>query len=342
MTIERIVNIFNLKALVKTDFSNSQLSFSDLSETAKDLPYQEIVNGQIIFGEFQVIRRISDGPVFLVTNIAESNSLYAIKISDRELIFTSKINLRNEYIQHSMLESKNIVKIHSPLEDQEYFGILMEYVGGGDLADYLKRKKFASVDNALKIFKSISLALKEVHSKNLVHADVKPENILLTSNGDFKLADFGLSRDLRFEITNDQETNGTLRYLCPDYVTTGHVHKTGDIFSLGIVIYELLTGDIPFSDKDIMVTLQKRVFENSPSLKRQVEGIPETFSNIVSKCLEIDLQKRYKDAKELCADLDSLVLKVQKRERSFSTRIRLFKEFPNHRRRRSTIVTQAA
>ncbi len=93
-----------------------------------------------------------------------------------------------------------------------------------------------------------------------------PENILLSSTGVIKLTDFGIARDLRYLKANDKETKGTLRYLCPIYLTTGSLSPSSDIFSLALVIYEILTGHVPFDCSDVMKILQHRVYEESPSL----------------------------------------------------------------------------
>jgi serine/threonine-protein kinase len=160
--------------------------------------------------------------------------------------------------------------------------------------------------------------------------------ILISSSKEIKLSDFGLARDIRFLKSYDDETKGTLKYLCPNYLTTGELNFSTDIFSLGLVAFELVTGSVPFESENIMDTLKERVYENSPKISDLLSDCPESFSNIVAKCLALSKTDRYSSASELVKDLEKAAIKIR-RENKTTSRIKLFKEMPV-KRRQGTII----
>ena len=317
-----------------SSLKNSELS-KQFSTSTKALV---LPVGSFLLNRYQILKQINGERVYLVADVEESDRLFALKVSDRNLIFTEEYNLRREFIVHSSFESDNIVKLNEPLESEDIFGFLMEFIGGGDVSDRFNREGKFSIERALKIFKGITNALVEVHKKGFIHGDIKPENILLSSTGVIKLTDFGIARDLKYCKTHDQETKGTLRYLCPVYLTTGALNPSSDIFSLALVIYEILTGHVPFDSLDVMQILQRRVYEESPKLSSLIENCPKELDYIISKCLSLDPAQRYADVSELNADLERVVVKEVRRQRKNSTRIKLFKDIPNTRRSATTRV----
>jgi serine/threonine protein kinase len=290
---------------------------------------QDLFVGEILNNRYQIIKQISSSRVYLCSDLEKSNKLYAIKVCPKEQIYNEEFNLRREYIIHSQFDSKHIVATDEAIETEDKFAFLMEYVGGGDLSDLISSKGVLPISMVIEIFKKVALALKNVHEKGFIHADIKPENILISSSKEILLTDFGLARDVKFIKNFDKETKGTLKYLCPNYLTTGELNYSSDLFSLGLVAYEMLTGKVPFESKNIMDTLKERVYENSPSLYERNKDCPRIFSKIVSRCLSLSKTDRYESASDLVRDLEDVKTLITKKSNS---RIKLFKQMPAKRR----------
>lgn len=293
--------------------------------------------GQLICNRYLVLRQINNERVYLVSDTVNNDKLYALKLDSKELIYTEDFNLKREYLIHSTFCSDNIVTLGEAIEDESYFGFLMTFVGGGDLSSQFHHNKSFSIETTIKVLKAISNAISHIHDCGFIHTDIKPENILINGIGEIRLTDFGLARNLKNEKELiDEQTKGTLRYLCPHYLTTGKITKQMDIYSLGIMAYDMLTGVVPFENNDIMVTLQKRVYENPLPVIELRPDCPKNLSDIIDRCIQISVNDRYTNTSELLLDLDKITLDNTIRRRN-TTRIRLFKSLPNKRRRGDTL-----
>lgn len=294
-----------------------------ISDRFSEIP--EIKVGAVLFDEFIVLKQIQDERVFLVADKNNTSKIYALKICNREKIFTDRYNLRREYIHHSEFLSPHIVRLFDAYEDKNYFAFLMEFVGGGNLSLY-KAKDERLFEFVIKVLKDVALGLKVIHEKSFIHGDIKPENLLVSSNGNIKLTDFGLSRNIKYETVPDSETKGTLQYLCPHYLTTGILTPTSDIFSLGVIAYEMIVGTIPHMHEDIIRLLQYRVYEESPFVSDIVKNCPVSLSLIIKKCLEINPNSRYLNIDNLLSDI--LVYQKAAVKNVQTSKIKLFSDFP--------------
>lgn len=260
--------------------------------------------GQCIDGRFEIIRCLDGHRVYLVRDIKIPNCLFALKISSREAIFSEEFNLRREYITHSHFEHPSIVKLLEPFETDQCFGFLMEYVGGGDLSSFLERKGKLGIEQGIPILHSVLKALSEIHSKGFVHADIKPENILISTQGVPKITDFGVSRELGRKLISDASIQGTVKYLCPHYVSTGQLQQSMDVYALGLIAYEMFSGVAPLYSDDSIRMLQLRLREEIPSLSAWLPSANKEVVESIDKALKINPAERFQSANEFLTALD--------------------------------------
>lgn len=188
-------------------------------------------------------------------------------------------------------------------DTQVYF--VAEYVQGMDLKAKMKLKKLWTPEEAVALVSSVAEALGEAHQMNIVHRDVKPQNLILSDDGQVKLLDFGVAR-ARFEgmqtLTKTGMSLGTPEYMSPEQFEGKKVEPTSDVYSLGIILYQLLTGELPFSGNRMELAI--RILTETPRPPRSIRTeIPVWLDQIVVKCLQRDVSKRYPSAVELASEL---------------------------------------
>jgi serine/threonine-protein kinase len=195
------------------------------------------------------------------------------------------------------LAHPNIVRIHDIGEEQGRKYISMEFVKGSDLKRLLRQQRKLDIDKAVSIILPICDALDYAHRQGIVHRDIKPANIMLTEDGVAKLSDFGIAKAL--ELTGETKTGaiiGTPLYMSPEQVQGRPVDHRADIYSLGIMFYELLAGKPPFTEGDI-------AYQHCRVPARPIPGIPDELNAIILKCIEKDREQRWASAGELAQAL---------------------------------------
>lgn len=275
-----------------------------------------------------------------------------------------KIRFRKEARAASLVSHPNAAQIFELCETDGRNFIVMEYVEGINLRQYITEKKFSS-NEVLDIIKQIAEALKAAHAAGVVHRDIKPENIIIKPDGTIKVLDFGLAKMIEpvdaqnvnyqtivgAELTNPASTElgamlGTPAYMSPEQVRGTEIDTRTDIWSLGVLLYELLTGELPFKGTTKM-DVAAAILTTEPSLmkKESVRSMGE-FAQIIKKCLSKEKQKRYQKADDLLADLrflrqnlpqrfDDILQTVEERNhktlgQTFSLIPSSFRFFPQH------------
>lgn len=238
-------------------------------------------------------------------------------ILDREVaIKMLRIDFANEeeFIKRFQREAQsatslthpNIVSIYDVGEEDDLYYIVMEYVHGMTLKQYIQQHSPVQVDKALDIMKQLTLAMSHAHQNHIVHRDIKPHNILLDEEGNVKITDFGIAMALSAtSITQTNSVLGSVHYLSPEQARGGMATKKSDIYSLGIVMFELLTGRLPFSGESAVSIALKHLQSETPSLKRWNPDIPQSVENIVLKATAKDPFRRYESLEEMDEDLFS-------------------------------------
>jgi len=192
-------------------------------------------------------------------------------------------------------------------EDYDLSYIAMEFIEGKDLIRYCKRGSLLPIETVLKIGGIVGQALDYAHAQRVVHRDIKPGNIMLLKNGTIKIADFGIARIMTSSRTRTGIIMGTPTYMSPEQLAGKRVDGRSDIFSLGIVLYELLTGEKPFKGESITALTYQIANEPHPSLRDHNPDIPDYCLKIVDKALMKEADKRYHRSNELFEDIREAV-----------------------------------
>lgn len=265
--------------------------------------------GKILGNRYRLLELIGEGGMALVYK-AECSLLcriVAIKIlrpqfaSDAEFVE----RFRREARSAASLSHPNVVSIYDVGQDEGLDYIVMEYIPGSTLKDIIKHEAPLSVERALNITRQIAEGLNHAHQRNIIHRDIKPHNILVTPDRRIKVTDFGIARAVSAgSLTQAGEVMGSVQYLSPEQAKGGTVGPQSDLYSLGCVLYELLTGTVPFKgDTPISIAFQHLQGEFVPLLKVRPE-VPMEVDNIVKKATAKNLTERYISASALLKDID--------------------------------------
>lgn len=202
------------------------------------------------------------------------------------------------------LAHPNIVNIYDVGEENELYYIVMEYVDGQTLKQYIQQNSPLRVEEAIEIMKQLTSAISHAHHNHIIHRDIKPHNILIDNNGNVKITDFGIAMALSATaITQTNSVLGSVHYLSPEQARGGMANRKSDIYSLGIVMFELLTGRLPFSGESAVSIALKHLQSETPSVRRWNPNIPQSVENIVLKATAKDPFHRYNSADEMEEDL---------------------------------------
>lgn len=198
----------------------------------------------------------------------------------------------------------NIVGIYDVGEEQDLYYIVMEYVGGQTLKQYIQQNSPLAVEETLDIMKQLTSAISHAHQNHIIHRDIKPQNILIDHQGNVKITDFGIAMALSAtSITQTNSVLGSVHYLSPEQARGGMANKKSDIYSLGIVMFELLTGRLPFSGESAVSIALKHLQSETPSVRRWNPLIPQSVENIVLKSTAKDPFHRYNSVEEMEEEL---------------------------------------
>jgi len=210
-----------------------------------------------------------------------------------------------------LLTHPNIVTIYDCGEEHDLAYIAMEYLEGGDLEEFTKPDNLFPIHKTLTVVAEVAEALDYAHTKDIVHRDIKPANIMmLRETKEVKVTDFGIARITSSSKTKTGIVLGTPSYMSPEQVSGKKVDGRSDIFSLGVVLFELLTGQKPFTGEDITSLMFKIAKEKHPSPRDINPKIPSVLEKIIDKALEKDLEKRYQRAGEMAAHLRQVIAKI--------------------------------
>ncbi|WP_129596338.1 Stk1 family PASTA domain-containing Ser/Thr kinase [Anaerophilus nitritogenes] len=268
--------------------------------------------GKILGDRYEIIEKIGGGGMALVykAKCRLLNRFVAVKIlrpeftSDEEFIQS----FRKESQAAASLSHPNIVNIYDVGDEKDIYYIVMEYVKGKTLKQMIKEKGILNSNETIHIGKQIALALKHAHSNHIVHRDIKPHNILITEDGRVKVTDFGIARAVTSStVTNTGNVIGSVHYFSPEQARGGYIDEKSDLYSLGIVIYEMITGKVPFEGESPISIALKHIHEEvaPPSLVN--ENIPKGLEDIIIKATQKDQSKRYNNTEEICQDLDKVL-----------------------------------
>ena len=284
------------------------------------MPLKELTTGSTFAGRYQIIEELGHGGMGKVYKVfdQEVQAKMALKLIRPEVSVDKNTidRFRNELKIARDISHKNICRMYDLGREAGNYFITMEYVSGEDLKSFIRRSRQLVVGTAILIAEQVCDGLAEAHRLGVVHRDLKPGNIMIDREGNAKIMDFGIARSLSAKgITGAGVMIGTPEYMSPEQVEGKEVDKRSDIYSLGIILYEMLTGQVPFEGDTPFTVGVKQKSEIPKDPKSLNVQIPQDLSRLVLKCLEKDKERRYQNAGELRADLEKIEKGIPTAER---------------------------
>lgn len=267
--------------------------------------------GKMVNERYKVIDKLGGGGMSIVylaedTILNRKVAIKAISIPPREKEETLK-RFEREVHNSSQLSHENIVSMIDVDEEDECFYLVMEYIEGPTLAEYIHSHGPLSVETAIKFTEQILSGIKHAHDMRIVHRDIKPQNVLIDKNKTLKIFDFGIAKALsETSLTQTNHVLGTVQYLSPEQAKGESTDEGTDIYSIGIVLYEMLVGEPPFNGETAVSIAIKHIQDSIPNITTDKrEEVPQALSNVVLRATEKDKHNRYHTVQEMCDDLTS-------------------------------------
>jgi eukaryotic-like serine/threonine-protein kinase len=266
--------------------------------------------GDVLGGRFEILQVLGEGGMGTVYKALdrEVDHFVALKLIRPEMAVLPAIlaRFKQELLTARQVTHKNVIRIHDLSEVDGVKFITMEFVEGCDLRKLLLDKGKLPPEQAVEIIRQVCLALDAAHSAGVIHRDLKPQNVMQDKQGRILVMDFGLARSLESDgMTQTGALLGTIEYMSPEQAMGKELDARSDLFTVGLIFYELLTCKMPFKADTAMASLLKRNQERALPAAEIDATIPKGLSDIVSKCLERDLNLRYQSAQEILTDLDA-------------------------------------
>ncbi len=267
-----------------------------------------IMKGQKISDRYQIIKSIGEGGmanVYLAYDTILDRNV-AVKVLRGDLANDEKFvrRFQREALSASSLSNPNIVEVYDVGEDNGEYYIVMEYVEGKHLKSLLKKRGKLTLPEVIDIVLQITNGLSVAHDSYIIHRDIKPQNILILENGLIKITDFGIAMAINStQLTQTNSVMGSVHYLPPEQASGKGATLQSDIYSIGILMYELLCGKLPFKGDNAVEIALKHLKEPMPSIRDEIPEIPQSVENIILKATAKNPKNRYADAREMHEDL---------------------------------------
>jgi serine/threonine protein kinase/Tfp pilus assembly protein PilF len=299
----------------------------DFTETL-ETPKEELTRGAIFASRYEIIEELGKGGMGRVYRVEDTKlkQEVALKLIKPEVARDKKTieRFRNELKTARMIAHKNVCRMFDLGEAKGAYFITMEYVRGEDLKSFIRRSEKLTVGKAISLAKQVCDGLAEAHSLGVIHRDLKPGNIMIDGDGNARIMDFGIARSLGEKgITGAGVMIGTPEYMSPEQVEGKEVDQRSDIYSLGIILYEMLTGRVPFEGDSPFTIGMKHKGEIPKDPKELNAQISEDLSRIILRCLEKDKDKRYQSAGEIRSGLEDIERGIPTTERATIKRMPL-------------------
>ncbi len=267
-----------------------------------------INKGQKINDRYEVIRSIGEGGmanVYLAYDTILDRNV-AVKVLRGDLSGDEKFvrRFQREALSASSLAHPNIVEMYDVGEDNGVYFIVMEYIEGKTLKQLLKKRGTLTLSESIDIMLQLTDGMAHAHDSYIIHRDLKPQNIMIKDDGQIKITDFGIAMALNAtQLTQTNSVMGSVHYLPPEQASGKRCTTKSDIYSMGIIFYELLSGSLPFKGDNAVEIALKHMRDPLPSLREENNAIPQSIENIIRRATAKNPKNRYENAKEMHEDL---------------------------------------
>jgi len=293
-----------------TQLPSSEKSPASPTETL-EIPTKELTRGTTFAGRYEIIEELGKGGMGKIYRVEDKKikQEVALKLIKPEIASDEKTIERfsNELKTARMISHRNVCRMFDLSEEKGIHYITMEYVPGEDLKSFIKRAKQLTTGTAIGIAKQVCEGLVEAHRLGVVHRDLKPQNIMIDKEGYARIMDFGIARSLKTKgITGAGVMIGTPEYMSPEQVDGKDPDQRSDIYSLGVILYEMVTGRVPFEAETPFAVGVKQKSETPKDPKELNSHIPDDLNQLILRCLEKDKEQRPQSAGELSSELESI------------------------------------
>ena len=267
-----------------------------------------IMKGQKISDRYQIIKSIGEGGmanVYLAYDTILDRNV-AVKVLRGDLATDEKFvrRFQREALSASSLNHPNIVEVYDVGEDNGQYYIVMEYIEGKHLKELIKKRGHLTLTEVVDIMLQITDGMSVAHDSYIIHRDIKPQNIMILENGLVKITDFGIAMAMNStQLTQTNSVMGSVHYLPPEQANGKGATLQSDIYSMGILMYELLTGKLPYRGENAVEIALKHLKEPLPSIREEMPSLPNSIENIIKRATAKNIKNRYNDAREMHEDL---------------------------------------
>ena len=282
-----------------------------------------IMKGQKINDRYQIMKTIGEGGmanVYLAYDTILDRNV-AVKVLRGDLATDEKFvrRFQREALSASSLSHPNIVEVYDVGEDNGSYYIVMEYIKGKHLKQLLKQRGKLTLTEVVDIMLQITDGMSAAHDKYIIHRDIKPQNIMILENGLIKITDFGIAMALNStQLTQTNSVMGSVHYLPPEQASGKGATIQSDVYSMGILMYELLTGELPFRGDNAVEIALKHIKEPFPRIRNVLPNLPQSIENIIMKATAKNTKNRYTDAREMHDDLKTALTDERAAEPQYS------------------------
>ncbi len=293
-----------------TKFDSPEITDAIPTKTM-ETPQEELTTGSTFAERYQIIEELGKGGMGRVYKVLDTkiNEKIALKLIRPDISMDKNTITRfsNELKLARKVRHKNICQMFDLGEEKGTHFITMEFVPGEDLKSMIRMSGHLAVGTTVSVAKQICDGLAEAHESGVVHRDLKPSNIMIDKGGNARIMDFGIARSLKAKgITGSGVMIGTPEYMSPEQVEGKEVDQRSDIYSLGVILYEMITGQVPFEGGTPFTIGVKHKSEAPQNPKELNAQMPNELSELILRCLEKDKEARYQSAEEVLADLNSI------------------------------------
>jgi len=291
-----------------------------------ETPLNGLARGSIFAQRYNIIEELGEGGMGKVYRAVDQkiNEEVALKLIRPEIAAEKKTIERfsNELKLARKISHRNVSRMYHLSEEEGIHYLTMEYVFGEDLKRFISRSGQLTIGKAVSTAKQVCEGLAEAHRLGVIHRDLKPQNIMIDKDGNARIMDFGIARSLKAKgITVAGMIIGTPEYMSPEQAEGKESDQRSDIYSLGVILYEMVTGRIPFEGDTPLSIAMKHKSEIPPAPKELNVQIPEDLNRVILKCMEKDTANRYQQAEELFSELEKIEKGISTAERVVPERI---------------------